>query len=441
YRASNRNGKSTAGVAEDCAWLLGYRPWYKEGDPARMAGIPQGRPVKILVITTEWEKVGEVFTNDSPANPGKLYKYLPRGFIKKHKRNHSGFITWIECENGSSITFDTVQAFKTNPQGAESSDWDAIHVDEPCSKEQWNASSRGLIDRDGSAWFTLTPLEEFWINDMFFPDDMKAASAIIKDGDRERLWAISATIYENPYLTPAAIAEYESGLNDDEKQCRLLGIPLHLSGLIYKEFDSQKHILTSIPKDWKDYNKPPENYTIYCAIDPHPQTPHAVLFCAVSPFGQKFFYDEVFFHCTIDELCKIIKEICHGYFVARTRIDPMAYINDPITGSTMAQQFLANDIMVSKAPKDLGRGILKVKEELKKDNNIYISPSLRRFIWEINRYCWDKDNKPVDKDDHMMECFYRLCLENLDYIDPSTNRVVDIPEMSFEKAELSLDLF
>ena len=119
----------------------------------------------------------------------------------------------------------------------------------------------------------------------------------------------------------------------------------------------------------------------------------------------------------------------------------MAYINDPITGSTMAQQFLANDIMVSKAPKDLGRGILKVKEELKKDNNIYISPSLRRFIWEINRYCWDKDNKPVDKDDHMMECFYRLCLENLDYIDPSTNRVVDIPEMSFEKAELSLDLF
>src|SRR5690606_21077612 len=106
--------------------------------------------------------------------------------------------------------------------------------------------------------------------------------------------------------------EYERGLSDEEKQCRLLGIPLHLSGLIYKEFNSQKHILTSIPKGWQDYNKPPEDYTIYCAIDPHPQTPHAVLFCAVSPFGQKFFYDEIFFHCTIDELCKIIREICHG---------------------------------------------------------------------------------------------------------------------------------
>jgi len=45
-----------------------------------------------------------------------------------------------------------------------------------------------------------------------------------------------------------------------------------------------------------------------------------------------------------------------------------------------------------------------------------VCPTMTRFLWEVNRYSWDKDNKPVDKDDHMMECFYRLNLEDLRFL-------------------------
>jgi hypothetical protein len=56
WESGNRGGKSTGGVAEDCAWLVGERAWYQKSDPARTLGIPQ-HPVKGLVITTDWDKV------------------------------------------------------------------------------------------------------------------------------------------------------------------------------------------------------------------------------------------------------------------------------------------------------------------------------------------------------------------------------------------------
>jgi hypothetical protein len=38
--------------------------------------------------------------------------------------------------------------------GSESSDWDFLHIDEPCPRDMYVANARGLIDRGGSDWFT-----------------------------------------------------------------------------------------------------------------------------------------------------------------------------------------------------------------------------------------------------------------------------------------------
>lgn len=420
YFAGNRSGKSQGGCAEDCSWLLGYRPFYQKDDPARTAGIPQ-RPVKGLVITTDWDKVDEIWTTQRGDEPGKLWQLLPKGFVKHTSRNHSGAIDTCECENGSLLRFDTYKSFMANPMGSESSNWDFIHVDEPICEPMWKAASRGLMDSDGSAWFTLTNLSEPWITDMFFPGKLRDQEKVeILDGSRKRMFAVRGSIYDNPYIPVDAIKEFEASLTDDEKQCRLFGVPLHLSGLVYKEFDSSIHVLKDVPKGWKDFLTPPDNYTLYYAIDPHPRTPHAVLFCWVSPHGQKFFCGEVFQHCVMRELAVHIKAVTRGYFVARAKCDPLAYIPDPINDSCMADELALNDIYVEKATKDLDRGILHAKQELRVPNNIYVGPHMTRFLWEISRYCWDKDkNKPVDKDDHMMENFYRLLLEDMVYIDPS----------------------
>lgn len=430
-RAGNRFGKSEMGCAEDCAWLLGERPWYRQDDPARKAGIPD-RPVKGLVITTDWDKVDEVFTTQRGANPGKFWKYLPPGSVKGERRNHSGAIDTIELHNGSIIRFDTVKSFMSNPQGSESSDYDFIHVDEPCPKKMYDAAARGLLDRGGSDWFTLTPLSEFWINDMFFPQRQKGVSANSYTGLANNIWSTTGTMEDNPLLTLENIEDFLRNIDADEREARRNGIPLHLSGLVYKEFIYDKHVLKALPNGWKAFHKPPANYTVYESIDTHPRTPHAILFCAVSPAGQLFFFDEVWNTSTnsIPTLADTIKSIDSDYFVANRKIEPAAYIEDPITNSCIATELEMQGIYVERASKSREHGTLNVKQQLSLDNNIYVSPNCVQFLWEISRYHWDeKDsrraNKPVDKDDHFMECFYRMLIDQPVYID--VEKPSDIP--------------
>jgi len=411
--SGNRFGKSQMGCAEDCAWLRGERPWYPQGDEARTAGIPR-HPVKGLVITTDWDKVDEIWTTQRGDKPGKIWKYLPADFVKSQRRNHSGAIDTIECTNGSLLRFDTVKSFMANPMGSESSDWDFIHVDEPCPEKMFKAAARGLIDRGGKAWFTLTPLSEPWITDHF------------TEGDQRNRWNIRGTIYDNTYLAPESIAEYERLLTEDEKQCRLMGIPLFLSGLVYKEFRPEIHVLRTLPRQWAGPLEPPRDWLVYYNIDPHPHTPHAVLFCAVSPLGQRFYYHDIFIHCTIASLCEKIKEVVLDRPVGGIRIDPIAYIEDPITGSTMAEEFHRCGVFCEKASKDLSGGILAVKASLStQPQAIWFLSGCTRTLWEFPRYRWrdEGDNRPVDEDDHMMENLYRMELSHPRWFDMSASSV------------------
>jgi hypothetical protein len=412
----NRFGKSHMGCAEDSAWLRGERTWYSRSDPARRSGIPQ-HPVKGLVVTTDWDKVDEIWTSQR-GEEGKLWKMLPKdGFVKKVGRNHSGVICTVECANKSILRFDTVKSWMSNPQGSESSDWDFVHIDEPCPEGMWKAISRGLVDRNGSAWFTLTALREPWITDAFTPNGMFDGSS----------WMIYGTIYDNPYLSKDAIAAFELTLSDDEKECRLNGKPLHLAGLVYKEFSPSDHILTAPPVGWKDFATPPAFWPTYIYIDPHPRTPHMVLFCVVDPFGRRYYYDDVFAHKSIADLCneEILPRLRGRNFI-RGRIDPLAFIPDPIDPvKCMAEEFHRHGIRVEKATKALSQGILRVQGNLRtRPPEMFFSPNAKRTLWEIGRYHWDEEsNKPVDKDDHAMECLYRAELDDPRWVDPYDHRL------------------
>ena len=407
--AGNRFGKSQLGAAEDAAWLRGERVWYPEYDPARTAGIPR-HPVKGLVIVQDWDKCDEIWTSQRGDRQGKIWKYLPSSFVKSTNRNHSGCIDTIECANGSVLRFDTVKSWMSNPMGAESSDWDFVHVDEPCPEGMFKGVARGLIDRYGSAWFTLTALSEPWIVDMFHENGFNTP---LRDG----FWSVTGTIYDNPHLPREAIAEFERTLTEDEKQCRLFGIPLHLAGLVYKSFRYDRHVLVDPPVGWNSVEDPPESYTIHIRIDPHPQVPHAVLFCAVSPLGYRFYFRDIFMHGTVEEIAREIRAITAHRNVGSIKIDPIAFNEDQNNpGTTWAAQFIRAGVPVDKARKDLDAGIVKVNQELQRTNPqvIWFTQSCRRTLWEIQRYCWDPRglNKPVDRDDHMMENLYRMELDN-----------------------------
>lgn len=433
WEAGNRSGKSTGGVAEDCAWLLGERVWYGQSDPARTLGIPN-HSVKGIVICADWDKVDEIFTSER-GTLGKLWQMLPRGFVKSKRRNHSGAIELIECINGSTLRFDTVKSWSVNPGGMESSDFDFAHYDEPLPEKMWKAINRGLIDRDGKEWFALTPITEPWIHYNFYPARNTKENLLIS-GNK---WAQRSDTDQNPYLPKEAYDDYFSTLKPDEVEARRRGIPLALSGLVFKDFSYERHVLTSVPKGWNSYDDPPANYTVYYAIDPHPQTPHHVLFMAVAPTGQKFLFDEIFLHCTIDELSRCINQRVNGRFVLRAICDPLGFISHPITNTSMVDAFGDNGIYLSKASKAREEATLRVQQELKKQDCIYVSPLLTETLTEFSMYCWDsKENKPKDENDHAMENLGRLVLESPTWVDPDGNKSLSIPEGDFSGLDLDI---
>ena len=428
-RCGNRFGKSDMGVSEDLAFALGERVWLAKDDPMRYVGIPQ-RPTKGLVVVADDDKIDEIFTGDgSKGHVGKIWKKIPQSLIVGRKRGSSGTIINIRIRGKygeSVIDFDTRAAFKNNPMGSESSDYDWAHIDEPIEEAHWKAILRGLTDRGGKAWFTCTLIEQPWINDFFFGGPENTGHdqfEVVSETGRKVKWSITGSIYDNPYLSKEDIEDFFNTLSEDERQCRIHGIPLHLAGLIYKEFERSRHVLSELPPGWTAFNDPPKDYTIHFAIDPHPRTPHAVLFIAVSPHGRAYVFDEIFESCTTDELARMILHRLAGRNVWTKIMDPSAWIEDQRTKTMMADDFGKFGLYgLQKAPKDLVRGIPEVKRVLKQQDFLFVSPMCRTFLWEIGRYSWGDNrgvptNKPIDKDDHMMENLYRLCLRGLDYFE------------------------
>lgn len=447
-RFGNQTGKSEMGSTEDISYSLGYRPfmerrfpiingkrevigWHEgyKGHPFSTIGIPD-HPTKGLIITEDWDKSKEVFTELVGDNKGKLFTYIPADAIGEPTRNHSGAIDRIPIrhKNGgwSVIHIDTVKSFKQNQMALESSIWDWIHVDEPCPEKMFKAAARGLMARNGRAWLNLTPLTEPWIQDMFVPNMNQLLDDVGSVVNRDKIMLL-ASMYDNPYLTEEGRDAYISLLSDEEKECRVKGIPSAYSGIVYKEFSWHDHVIKETPPGWRDWATPPEDYTLRFAIDYHPRKPHHVLFIATSPHEVQYVYAEIFLSCLMSELVSEIKTVLKREATTPGLIDPLASTPNRVTDITPLEEVLRLDLPVMPATKDPHNGILKVKELLKTKNRLgkpilVVNPDCRRFLFEIARgFVWDKDtNKPVKDNDDAMENFYRLALQGLPYIEPAT---------------------
>lgn len=457
-RTGNRFGKSDMGASEACAWAIGYRPWYElsfnvlgkggeitrrhEGRPDHEAcffGIPR-RPTKGLIIVQDWDKAHEIFTSEEDGiGRGKLFKFLPDlrknddgkspGIIRATRQSTGAISTlYIRSIHGgiSTIHLDTVRSFKSDGMGQESSNWDWVMVDEPCPQLMWKAVARGLVDAHGSAWFNCTPLRERWINDMFIGsprtiiDQNNPNLFTVKGANR---WVMVGSMHDNPHLSAAAKQEFISDLSEDEIETRIEGKPSHYQGLIYPQFGYAKHVYTEPPHGWKDMSTPPANYKVRFAIDPHTKNPHAVLFSATAPTGEVYFFAEIFERSLASDLARDILNITKNYDVDSAPCDWIAFEESPRDGSAMVDDFDKEGLIVHKATRALSRGILETRRALSRPNYIFFSSYLERTLYEFDCYAWDPiKEKPIDSNDHMMENFYRMVLDGLDYEAPSRMR-------------------
>jgi hypothetical protein len=436
-RTGNRFGKSQMGAAEDIAWCMGERVWYPEDDPRRYAGIPR-RPVKGCIVVQDWKKAKDIFTNRDPgADIGKLFQLLPSDKFVGVGLAHGSNVNCVRIKSKwggvSSIFLETVKSFKGNKMTVESSDWDFLHIDEPCPKEMYTGMARGLMDRQGSAWFTCTPLTEMWINDMFIPPKRFRQRFDEPYGNTDASkWIITGRSTDNPYLTQAAIQDFLADIDEDERTTRLDGVPRALAGLVYKSFDREVHVVEGVPKGWEDtWPQPPEDYTVRIELDVHAKEPQTALFFATSPHGVTIIYDEIFDPCYLPDFCKQIEGKIKGINVYECECDPIAFQEHPVSGQCWIDDMEIDGVDIMPAPKTKERGISITQSQWKMRDLVgnpmmYVHEYCTEFLYEIDRYVWDPDKKgekTTDHDDHCMECLYRGVLTGLDYVDPHPRKI------------------
>jgi hypothetical protein len=458
----NRFGKSHMDAAETAAWMRGERTWYKaefdiwgveivggvrkvilkghhdggENHPLVRSNIPP-YPTKQLVVCANWDKVDEIWTSQMADRPGKIWQFLPKGWAKGFT-NHAGVISEIHGANGSLLTFMSVDAFSHNKLVAESSDFDRVVFDEPAPQDLWKGVSRGLVDRGGQADFALTSLQELWIFEKFNQDP----DAPVDPDNRpfRDRYSYRASMLDNPHLTDQNISDFSDDLTEDERQCRIHGIPLELSGRVYKEFNPEIHVLKEVPTDWKDFALPAKTCVLYCRVDTHPVKPHAVMFAAVGPSEIPIVCHEFYESCDADTLCEKINAYVSltGCFLAGLKVEPAAWIADPATKkASIASYFFKHGLFPVKATKDLETGIIVTRAALK-NKRVLFTPNCKRTLWEFTRYRFDpKTGKPIDVDDHMMENLYRLLISPCRWFDPDKSAGFPIPDEAIVNADLS----
>lgn len=211
------------------------------------------------------------------------------------------------------------------------------------------------------------------------------------------------------------IAEYP----EDEMQARAYGKFHHLIGLVFKRFSRKVHTI-------KPFRMKHSDYCVYEYLDPHPRNPDATLWIAVDRKGTKYIIDELWYkpEDTADLAQRILNKASQ-YRVMGRWIDPWAFNRDQHTENepNLSDKLAEQGLVYLPAPKQRTAADKRIEQALNyieangqmiKPPELYIFENCQRTIFEFEHYRWDewtgkiadkknRKEKPVDKDDHMIE--------------------------------------
>jgi len=294
-QGSNKVGKTCAGITEDIAHALGYRPWLEPDHADYKVAVPVPNNGLILGETI-------VTSVDKKLVP-ELLRWLPKRTMYETRKNPQGVVVKVRIpfglngeKCGSTIHLGSYDQPAETQEGI---DWGWVHYDEPPPHENYIAVERGKIAGDARSWMTMTPLKEPWILDQ-----------IIDQADMDD--DISVTIGEiwdnaeanGGVLKQEAIDEFIKKLDPDEYEARILGKWKHLAGLVYaKWFKDEIHIINDF-----DMSKCFRNgWTPYESVDPHDNRSTCWLFGAVSPEGRLYCYSYLLVTGTVAEIVQKVR--------------------------------------------------------------------------------------------------------------------------------------
>lgn len=391
YIGGNRSGKTTGGIVEDIWWLTGTHPFRETP-----AGPIRGRVVSVDFVNGIEKIILPQFK-----------QWLPTSLLinGSWEDSYDKLLRTLTLANGSFVEF---MSYDQDLDKFAGTSRHFIHFDEEPPQDIYTECLARLVDTNGSFWITMTPVEGMtWVYDTLYEPGVVGEKGIL---------VIEVSMSDNPHLDAEAIKDFLDSLDEDERKAREHGQFVQLGGLIYKHFKPEVHV---VKEGWR----PPKDWLVAASLDHGYNNPTAWLWHAVSPDGEVVtFHEHYASGSTVDVHAAEVRKFNadpHGlngrepdYYIG----DPSIRNTDPITGTSIHQEYIRYGIPIVLGNNDVKAGINRVSRYLKlRPNgrpNWVITENCKNLIKELRRYRWatyaskkiananNLKDEPHKKDDH-----------------------------------------
>lgn len=404
YIGGNRSGKTTGGVAEDIWYLRGDHPFKQVYEPpvyGRVIGVDFLRGVKSILIP-------------------QFQRWIPPTLLKSGSwsRSYDAESRTLHLANGSTLEFMSYEQDTDKFAGVPRH---FTHYDEEPPKHIFDECQARLIDYDGDAWFTMTPVEGMtWVYDELYLPAV--------DGRNPDILVVEADMTDNPYINQSGVAHFLSGLDEEARAQREQGKFVQLGGLVFKKFSTEAHVIS--------YEVPPVEWEWYASLDHGWNNPSCWLWHAVSPEGKAItFWEEYSSERTVAEWARVYHKV--NKMFGR---DPDIVVADPaikqttaVTGTSIQTEYSNHGVFIMPGNNDVPAGINQMQDYLSGDprnNGIpfwQITDNCSNLIREMSRLKWatwagrkaqyenNRQEKIHKKDDHAPDSarYFFCCLPDL----------------------------
>lgn len=417
YIGGNRSGKTTGGVAEDIWYLRGDHPFKRVYEPpvyGRVIGVDFLRGVKSILIP-------------------QFQRWIPPTLLKSGSwsRSFDAESRTLHLANGSTLEFMSYEQDTDKFAGVPRH---FTHYDEEPPKHIFDECQARLIDYDGDAWFTLTPLEGMnWVYDELY---LPAA-----DGSNPDIFVVEADMTDNPYINQSGVAHFLAGLDEEARNQRERGQFIQLGGLVFKRFDPKVHVVS--------YELPPREWEWYASLDHGWNNPTCWLWHAVSPEGHVItFWEEYGSEKLVRDWAKIFHERNKAFGKIPEIIvgDPAIKQTTAQTGTSIQTEYGLHDVYIMPGNNDVAVGINQMQDYLRDDPRTgdpfwKITDNCPNLIREMGRLKWatwagrkaqyenNRQEKIHKKDDHAPDSarYFMTCLPDLKPIFEQAVEPIKIP--------------
>lgn len=408
FAAANGVGKTTAAVNILGNIVFGRQnhwfdyPLFKEW--------PYPKRARFITSSKNVEEIGPFHS--------EIERWWPKGRYEPLKSGKSYYSQYKA--NGWVID---VMTYDQEPSQFEGANIGLIIADEPMPRSLWTPNISRLR-AGGFIMIPMTPLTDAgWFFDEIVP---RHKDFVITAGVEEACKQHGVRGHLEHDQIEAMIAEYQP----EDIEARVHGKALYLAGLIYKQFNTQVHVL-------KDAIQAPANATVYQVVDPHSDKPFASIWAFVDTRRDVYIVDEwpnVDFNkwkncqLTIKDYAQIFRDKENGFNVHKRIIDRhFADVSYVINKRTLREELRDQeglDFYPSyKAENEIDTGIIKVREYLKYNPDrplstinrpkLFINPHCQNTIKSFLRWARDpKTNKPQDNYKDFMDCVRYLLMDN-----------------------------